>query len=254
MGCGASSAAPTASDEPPQNAPAKVDVSAGSAQPVEAERTEAGVEWAASGRVLTDAEMALVQKLFDVCDKADGHEGDGIDLFALSQMETEVGPHKVEICSELADADVTDDGVVTLAELTRYFTKGARLLTENELTLVLADLIEKAQGVKPTALAMRDLTDAEQALVTQLYGLCDRADGHEGDGIDLNKLAEVDMSIGPLAVKPMAQLKDADVSKDGIVTLPELNDYFRKAARKLDETELSELLNDLVSSVKGTSA
>lgn len=107
-------------------------------------------DWEASPpKPLTATEAALVVKLYELCDSADGLKGDGIQISRLSRLETSAGgPHTVKLCAELANADVSKDGVVTLDELTKYFTSAARFLSEAEFRDILGGLIDSAASMK----------------------------------------------------------------------------------------------------------
>jgi len=189
-----------------------------------------------------------VQKLYDLCDPLDGSTGDGIQTAKLAEQETQIGAHTVKLCKELTAADTSQDGIVTLEELTAYFTTRARFLSEDDFAEVLNELIK---GVSPAweAEAPKPLTEGELALVQQLYDLCDPLDGVKGDGIQIAKLANEETSMGAHKMKLCKELAAADTSQDGIVTLEELTAYFTKVARFLSEDEFSLIVGDLIEKI-----
>jgi len=248
MGCGASTGAPPQKDAAPVKAASAPVASGGKNQTPDWEEEPP--------KPLTSTETALVAKLYDLCDSADGSKGDGIDLAKLSKIEVSAGgPATMTVFETLTAADVSKDGIVTLAELTAFFTKSARFLSEAEFKDVMSGLTDALapewlkQPVKP-------LSATEMELVNKLYALCDPLDGVTGDGIDLKKLGTMEVSAGgPNTVKLCKELENADLSQDGIVTIAELTDYFTNAARFLSESEFSEVVGSLIdsaASIKGS--
>jgi len=244
MGC-LSSKASVAPDEP--DAAPKLPPKEAPAAPANADSAGAGEQpaWAEDPPPpLSDALQALVKQLYDLCDSYDGTTGDGIKISKLADVETSVGAHDVKLCAELEQADSSKDGVVTLDELTAYFTKVARFMSPEETELILNSL-KGSLGPKWAEEPPPALSETRQALVTELYEMCDALDGSTGDGIKIAKLAALETTVGDHQVALCKELEQADTSKDGVVTLEELTTYFATLGRILSDDEFAEVLAGL---------
>ena len=93
------------------------------------------------------------------------------------------------------------------------------------------------------------LNEEREALVKQLYDACDAGDGTTGDGIQLDKLKVASVSYGTGTTYPLGELKEMDLSKDGVVTLDEMRSYFQLTGQEITDQAFAAVVTALIDGI-----
>ena len=97
--------------------------------------------------------------------------------------------------------------------------------------------------------ALPPLNEEREALVKQLYDACDAGDGTTGDGIQLDKLKVASVSYGTGTTYPLGELKEMDLSKDGVVTLDEMRSYFQLTGQEITDQAFAAVVTALIDGI-----
>ena len=96
---------------------------------------------------------------------------------------------------------------------------------------------------------LEPLNEARMLLVRKLYDACDAADGVAGDDIILARLKTATVQCGPFTLCPMSEFSKMDTSKDGVVTLAEVVEYFTYVGQTMGETDFEYLVESIMRGV-----
>jgi len=213
---------------------------------------------------LSDARVAKVNELFAAWDVA----GTGsIDRRKLKDGGLMMGPHKVNLLSQLDEMDTDKDNLVTKDEMLAFFQAASTLSDEN-FDIIYGDMMAVAQdaatiamltamandfaGGAPPAEDLDDVQPLSAPRLEQLKELWALLSSSTDTPVALDdmKKAEKGSMIGPHSVSVLKEMYAMDTNSDGKLQWAELLDYFTKAGTMLSEDEFTEIVGDMTTRIQ----
>jgi len=203
--------------------------------------------------------VAKVEALFAAWDVNSTGE---IDRRKLKNSGGTVGPHKVQVFSQLDQMDTNNDNMVTKDEMIAFFQAAAGL-SDDEFFFTVDEMLAVAQDEATIAMltsmaaeyggnappaedleASAPLAEARVSELKELWGLLSPSE-ETAVALDEMKKAEKGSKIGPHSVSVLKEMYAMDTNSDGKLQWSELLDYFTKVGPSVTDEEFSEIVGDM---------
>jgi len=213
---------------------------------------------------LPEDRVAKVEALFAAWDVNNKGE---IDRRKLKNSAGTIGPHKVQVFSQLDKMDTNNDNMVTKDEMLAFFQAAVGLsdeefnftvdemlaVAQDEATIaMLTSLAEEFGGNAPPAEDLEEGTPLTEERLAQLKELWALLSPSEDTPIllDQMKKAEKGSTIGPHSVSVLKEMYAMDTNADGKLQWSELLDYFTKVGPSVSDDEFTEIVGDMTTRIQ----